>query len=426
MRLFDFQREALERVDGRDHCAFYHDMGLGKTFTGAAKMDSLGHDLNLVVCQASKLADWCDHFRENYPGWDVVPLRGTPKASDEAIDRLLSGSGRRVGVVNYETLTRRPRLVEAPFGCVMFDESSLLQRRTSKRTKAAMRLADKARSVVLLSGTPTDGRYERLWTQMRMLGWSVSERAFWSNYVDYYVDRRQGFPIVIVKGYKNVERLKGKLRELGCDFLKTEDVVDLPEQTFVRVGVPMTKECRRFQRDRVVEAFGRTFVGDSTFGALTCERLLAGVYSKPKLVALSEVLEGTSERVVVFYNFDIERFRILNEVTTLGRPWSLVCGGINDLENFREKDDTVLLVQYQAGAMGLNLQEARYVVYFSPPLASSLYEQSKKRVHRVGQTRPCTYYNLVSDGTVEEDIYANLALRRDYTERLFERRIRGE
>jgi SNF2 family DNA or RNA helicase len=70
--------------------------------------------------------------------------------------------------------------------------------------------------------------------------------------------------------------------------------------------------------------------------------------------------------------------------------------------------------------MGLNLQVANKISYFSPPLSSELFEQSKKRIHRIGQNRPCFYYQLVCSGSVEAQIYRNLKMRQDYTEALFE------
>ena len=70
--------------------------------------------------------------------------------------------------------------------------------------------------------------------------------------------------------------------------------------------------------------------------------------------------------------------------------------------------------------MGLNLQKANKIIYYSPPLSSELYEQSKKRIHRIGQKGTCYYYNLTVTGSIEERIYSTLAMRRDYTEKLFE------
>ena len=417
MGLFKYQEEALERVHGKQRCAFYHDMGLGKTFTGAAKlMEDMDAVTSLVVCQKSKVQDWCNHFKENYPDIVVADL-----TQDEGW-RLLESEhvAHVVCVINYDLIWRRPGLFHMVNFSLMFDESSLLQNKGSKRTRAAMRLADKAHSLVLLSGTPTDGKYERLWSQLHMLGWQIDEKLFWRQYVETEVDMSEGFPITKVVGYKNEERLVRKMRQCGCDFLKTEDVLDLPEQTFVRVAVPASKEYREFVRKHVIEAFGREFVGDTVFGDMTAKRMLAGAYSKAKAGAFGDILDSTSRRLVVFYNFDCELEAIEAELDRRVRPWSLLNGKSHELESFRQCDDGVAIIQYQAGAMGVNLQEANICVYFSPPLASSLFEQSKKRIHRVGQDKPCTYYELVSTGTIESKIYDTLAKRQDYTERLFE------
>lgn len=420
MGLFAYQQAALDRVDGKRNCAFYHDMGLGKTFTGAEKLmsDRCWH-LALVVCQKSKVADWVDHFRSHY---DIAVLDLT---TPDGMADFESSMGRpdlpdAVGVINYDLLWRRPGLQALECFAVMFDESSLLQNRSSKRTKAAMRLADRADGLVLLSGTPVDGKYERLWTQLRMLGWRIDEKLFWRQYVESETTMREGFPITKVTGYKNEGRLVRKMKELGCDFLKTDDVIDLPDQRFIRIDVPMSEHYRKFAKAKVITAFGRDFVGDTVFGDLTAKRQLAAAYSRAKLEAFGDLLDGTGKRLVAFYNFDVELEGLTAELEKRYRPYGVLNGNAHDLSPFFDSDDGVALIQYQSGAMGVNLQQADTCVYFSPPLASSLFEQSKKRIHRVGQDRPCTYYELVSKGTVEEKIYDTLAMRRDYTEKLFE------
>lgn len=410
MGLFSYQQAALDRVDGKRRCAFYHDMGLGKTFTGAEKlMSDRRWKRALVVCQKSKVADWVDHFEVHYD-MPVVDLTKQDVCRD----------AEAVMVVNYDLIWRRPQLMELDDLALMFDESSLLQNATSKRTKAAMKLAGKADTLVLLSGTPVDGKYERLWTQLRMLGWDIDEKLFWRQYVESETTMREGFPITKVTGYKNEERLVRKMKGLGCDFLKTDDVIDLPDQRFIRVDVPMSEYYRKFAKTNVITAFGREFVGDTVFGDLTAKRQLAAAYSRAKLEAFGDLLDGTSKRLVVFYNFDVELEGLTAELEKRCRRYGVLNGKAHDLSPFFDTDDGVALIQYQSGAMGVNLQQADTCVYFSPPLASSLFEQSKKRIHRVGQDKPCTYYELVSKGTVEEKIYDTLAMRRDYTEKLFE------
>lgn len=419
MGLFAYQQAALDRVEGKRRCAFYHDMGLGKTFTGAEKlMSDRGWHLALVVCQKSKVTDWVDHFSRHYD-IDVFDLTMS-NDMDDFEQRMDDPYGPdSIGVINYDLLWRRPKLQALECFALMLDESSLLQNSSSKRTKAAMKLAGKANELVLLSGTPVDGKYERLWTQLNMLGWRIDKKLFWRQYVESETTMREGFPITKVTGYKNEERLVRKMKELGCDFLKTDDVIDLPDQRFISIDVPMSKYYREFAKTKVITAFDREFVGDTVFGDLTAKRQLAAAYSTAKLEAFGDLLDGTGKRLAVFYNFDVELEGLTAELEKRYRPYGVLNGKAHDLSPFFDTDDGVALIQYQSGAMGVNLQQADTCVYFSPPLASSLFEQSKKRIHRVGQDKPCTYYELVSKGTVEEKIYDTLAMRRDYTEKLF-------
>ena len=67
--------------------------------------------------------------------------------------------------------------------------------------------------------------------------------------------------------------------------------------------------------------------------------------------------------------------------------------------------------------MGLNLQKANKIIYFTPTLSSELFEQSKKRIHRIGQDKPCFYYQLKCG--IEYHIYDVLSMRKDYTDELF-------
>ena len=74
VKLFKHQSEALKETADKNRVAYYHDMGLGKTYTGAEKMIQLGAKVNLVVCQKSKINDWCSHFKDNYKDYATYDL----------------------------------------------------------------------------------------------------------------------------------------------------------------------------------------------------------------------------------------------------------------------------------------------------------------------------------------------------------------
>lgn len=422
--LYPHQIESLEQTKDQNRIAYYLDMGLGKTFVGSEKMKELHAQTNLVICQKSKIQDWLDHFNVtcNWSGsvFDLSTKDGfaafiweTTKCSKEFKMNFC------IGVINYDLIFRRPELSQLKDFTLMLDESSLIQNETSKRSKFILKKLNPT-NVILLSGTPTGGKYEKLWSQCRLLGWKISKDAFWSTYVDFHWDDSEGFPRKVVDGYKNVERLKYKLREHGAIFMKSDEVFDLPVQIDSKLYCNTIAEYRKFRKDSIVAFQNTTFVGDTVLTKMLYERMLCGFLNKDKLSAVRDLLESTDDRVIIFYNFNDELEALRDLCRILERPISVICGHTKDLSEYEKSENSVTLIQYQAGAMGLNLQKSNKIVYFTPPLSSELFEQSKKRIHRIGQERTCFYYYMICRNSIEEKIYRTLAMRRDYTEKLFE------
>ena len=256
-----------------------------------------------------------------------------------------------------------------------------------------------------------------------MLGWGISEDLYNSQYVNWKTIEQDGFFHKIVDKddpYKNVERLKQRFRDHGADFVKTEGVFDLPDQIFTTVTVPTTKAYKKFIKGGYVQLDdGTELIGDQTFTKRLHSRQLCGIYNEDKYEAFRELLQSTNDRVIVFYNFKEEVKRLINIVNELERPWSLICGDTKTLAAYENHDNSIVFIQYQAGAMGLNLQLANKMIYFTLPERSDLFEQSKARIHRIGQNRPCFYWILQCEGSIEELIYETLQQRKDFTDELF-------
>ena len=380
-------------------------------------MRQLGGRVNLVVCQKSKIDDWCEHFIEHYEDWTEHVYNLSVASQMDVCSWEWKNGGCCVGIINYDLIFRRPELLKMKFDTIMLDESSMIQNETAKRTKAILKL--KTDNVILLSGTPTGGKYEKLFSQLKLLGWNISKTQYWSEFIETRKIDMGGFKIPVVTGYKNIGRLKRKMRQYGCNFLKTDEVFDLPNQTFTDIKLNTSKEYRKFKKDKIVTVGGRELVGDTTLTQMLYERQLCGAYNAEKLTAFTDILGSTNDRLIVFYNFNAELDELKAICEKIQRPFSIVCGAVKDLEDYKNENDSVTFIQYQAGAMGLNLQKANKIVYFTPPLSSELYEQSKKRIHRIKQSRPCFYYKLICKNSIEERIYEVLNERKDYTNRLF-------
>lgn len=416
MKLYKHQEEALERTKEFDRVAFYHEMGLGKTYTGSEKMRMLNNNVNLIICQKSKVADWIKHCEENMPT-EFVTFDLTNKRDFDLFFSWRNTETKKIGIINYELVFRREELASLQDFTLLLDESSLIQNETAKRSKFILKMQPD--NVILLSGTPTGGKYEKLWSQVRLLGWNISKKDYWDRYINCEFTQfgRMPFPVKQVTGYKNVEELKAQLRRYGADFLKADEI-SLPTQTFIDVSVLASKEYRKFMKNNIIEIDDVELVGDNSLKKLLYARQLCGAYSKDKLNAFKDLLDSTDERVIVFYNFT-------NELTALkeiahDRPISVVNGQTKNLTAYENESNSVTFCQYQASSMGLNLQKANKIVYYTLPLSCENYMQSLKRIHRIGQTKPCFYYFMMCENSIEQRIYERLKKGEDYTNRLFE------
>ena len=421
MKLFPHQTKVLNQTKEFQNVAYYMDMGLGKTFVGSERMARIGNRVNLVVCQKSKINDWIKHLTEHYDtDYLILDLTRQVELNAFMIDAIEDPWIEIVGVINYELAWRRKELLKLRDFTLMLDESSLIQNPKAKQSKFILKL--KPANVILLSGTPVGGKYENLWTQMHLLGWTISEKLYQKQYVNWETIDIGGCPIKIVskrQPYKNIDRLKAKMREHGSVFMKTEECFDLPEQIFTMIDIGKTKQYDKFMKTGIVQIDDEELVGDTTLTKMLYARQLCGHYNQDKLTAFKDLIASTSERLIVFYSFNAEVKALKAICEDCGKPISEINGHLKDLKAYECESDSVTLVQYQAGAKGLNLQKANRIIYFTLPLSSEDFEQSKKRIHRIGQDKTCFYYLMICEGSIEEKIFKTLEQRKNYTNELF-------
>lgn len=425
MHFMPHQEDALNRTEQFNRCAYYLDMGLGKTFVGAEKMYLLNNTVNLIVCQKSKVDDWVDHMKTYYPEYRVMNLTKKSEAINFRTlvdtEELYKMDIQIVGVINYDLTFRRDWLLKISEFTMMLDESSLISNETAKRSKFILKM--KPESVILLSGTPTAGKYERLWSQVQLLGWNITKKAFYNSYVvTEWVENGDGFKREVITGYKHTEHLKKKLASYGCIFMKTSEVLELPEQTEQKIFFKSTKEYRYFIKNSYLMFDDVELVGDNNLTKMLYARQLCGQWHKEKLEGLRDLVESTQDRLIVFYNFTAELDVMQRVLNDLNRPYSVVNGQKKDLTAYENANDSITFIQYQAGAMGGNYQKANKIIYYTLPLGKGscdMWEQSKKRIHRIGQVKPCFYYYLLVKGTVEERNLAALKEGKELTDELF-------
>ena len=420
IKLHPHQVRAIKQANNRERVAYYLDMGLGKTFVASEQAKLYENDVILVICQNSKVSDWSEHFEKFYSN-KVFSITST-----KVLKSYVDYHGKKVGVINYEKTYRDnyKRLLELTEFTLIIDESSVLGNSKTNISKFVQKL--KFKNLVLLSGTPTSGKYEKLWTQLNLLGWDIKETKFYNQFLNRKLLKRFGrtfYQMDKKEPYKNVNRLKRKMREYGCVFMKTEEVFDLPEQNFIELKIENDENYKEFEEHCIVKFKNVKIIGDTVLNYRLGLRQLACIYNENKKTRLKDLINSTEDRLIIFYNFNDE-LKAIKDCIPKDRPVSYVNGSCVDKKNYNTYDNSITLMQYQAGAKGHNMQKANHLIFYSPTEKCEDYMQSIKRIHRIGQERPCFYYKFIVKDSIEEQIYYALEKGEDYTNELFNTGIR--
>lgn len=416
MSLYPHQENVLQQTECYNKVAYYLDMGLGKTYCGSYKATSYKIPI-LIICPKSLITQWIEHFNSVHDDYTCYDL--TKKKQLEIF--MTSNNNLKCGVINYESAWRKSELLKLKDFTLMLDESQAISNNTSKQTKGIMKL--NFTNLVLLSGTPcSNARYDKLYTQMKLLGLHMNKRSYEDRYCNFFDMEKSGVKFRVLSKtnpYKNVDELKETMKSLGCVFMKTDEVLELPEQRFINVWIQPSKDYKTFIKDGYVDCGDYEYLSSNPATDMLYQRQLCN--SKEKIEMVRTLVESTEDRIIIFYNFNSELKLLQQLISKLKRPISYVNGSIKNLNCYNNNSDSVTLVQYQSGSSGVNLQKASKMIYYSPPIKSDFFEQSKKRIHRIGQDNKCTYWKLITKDSIELKIYQTLSRKQDYTDELFRR-----
>lgn len=405
MPWYSYQKDVLSTIEDMGNIGLYLGCGLGKTAIATEQLIKYNNDMNLCICQKSKIGDWMDHFK-NYTDYDVI----------DYTEKGASVPERGIIVINYSLVWRRPELAKLKNFTLILDESSNIQHEKSKQSKFIMKLQPK--NSILASGTPCNGKYENLYSQLKLLGLKMTKSQYWDTFIDWTLADINGIKFRQVNGYKDVEGLKDLMRKMGAVFLLTDEVAGLPAQTEQSIYVKSTADYRKFRKTSVLIKDGIEFIGDNSLTKMLRERQLCSSFNADKVKALADWMDSIEGRAIIFYNFQADYDAIKALAGT--RPFSYVNGQGTDLMAYNSQQDSITAVQYQSGAHGINLQKAQHMALFSLPLSCELYSQAKGRIYRIGQTKPTFYTVFIVKASVEEKIYQTLLKGQDYTLALFE------
>lgn len=419
-KLYDYQKKIVDsRKDYESH-ALFMDMGTGKTITSLALFEQSGLKKILVICIVSKREDWHEEIKINCNIESTILDKGTTK------NKELLKNGSKSYIVNFESCWRLDKdlldLIDEDW-FIIIDESHKIKNTKSKIGKFVNKLRTKTYGKCILTGTPQNQGYIDYYNQLRFIDvLMMKEKQFKDEYCVYELSSFGGRYVNQLVGYKNTQELDRIINE-NCIFFK-RDIKNNMIPTDVYVNIDKHKSYDKFRKDKVFH----DVIGDSMSAHRMGLRQMCSGFIKDipihnnKKIWLKDFLDNCDDRVVIFYNFNMELEQIKQVCEELHKPYSIYNGEFKDLSNFETYNNAVAICNYASASLGLNdLVLSNICVMYSPTEDYINFTQSRKRIDRLGQTRKPLFYYLQTKNSIETAIYRSLKIGKNFDDKMFEK-----
>lgn len=451
------QEEAYRFTMSHDAAMLNMDMGTGKTRVAIdATLDRVSVTRVLVVCPKTVIPVWKTNLEKFAGGrpWKVYDkTSGTIKTKCQEIVEFMMGNEpcTRYAVVNYDIVWREPlgdALRRIGFDAVILDESHRAKSAGSKVSKYLYLLGKSTPFRLCLSGTPMANSPLDVYGQYRFLDRSIFGTNFNLFKEQYAVlagpERR------FIVGYKNLDELNQKFQSIAytCKMSDVKDRLKLPDvlpPTIIPVTLPPAsmKLIRELGKEFVaeIEDSGSFVVLKNVLSRIIrfqqissgfvpaqegpLEPIERKMLHREKEDALVDILSDlpATKRVVVFGAFHYDLDSIMAAANRSERGYCEISGRVNEYKAWSEGKGTVLGIQLQSGSEGIDLTSSEIGIYYTLPYSLALFEQSKSRLYRPGQTSDVRFMYILAKDTIDEDIYECLRQKRDLIRDIQENRI---
>lgn len=466
---FDHQKMYFELRRDREYYACFWEQGTGKTkFTAdVVGWRFLRKDIDgmLLICKNGLQPIWADDQFPDHVSLDVLPhlrtltyLSGDMKKKSyqrESVD-FLTHDGLAVLVMSYDAVSTDAgfkfarKFLTKRAAYLTLDEGAYIKNPSIKRTRAVMRLVDHAPYRMTLTGTPITDSPFNAYAQLRFLDSGFWKRngvatftAFKARYAVWETGYNQGREFPQFVRYRNMDDLKALIAEVGDSLLK-EDVTDLPPKlgtsihnTLEPVPQPLRFDLSPKQRRAYddIETDLMTMLDDghmvTTPHVLTkltrLQQMTSGFVGtddgevrdvgdkNPRIDLLRGIVEDTTTKTIIWAKFVHDRDLVCAMLDGIKQKHVRFDGSTSTADrkravlDFNDGDAQFFVANPAVAGEGLTLVAATAVIYYNNSYKLSERLQSEDRAHRIGQTKPVLYIDLVARDTVDEDIL--LALR---------------
>ena len=439
-----YQERATRFLIDHRYSALFLDMGLGKTVATLTalqqlKDDYLEIDKTLVIAPKSVARNtWTgeSHKWDHLKDLTISVVMGTDAQRRKALQ-----ADADIYVINRDNVTWLVNYCcnngAWPFDSVVIDESSSFKNPQSRRFKSLRKMRPQIRRMVLLTGTPSPNGLMDLWAQINLLDQGQRLGRTLTMYrQEYFRPGRNNGHVVYewIPRAGSRERITSAIGDI-CLSMQADDYLEMPDLIQAGLTIALSDEEMKgyleFEKEQLLH-LDEAEIEAVTAAALTNKLLQysgGAVYDSEhewhrvgdsKIEALQDILEATEEPVLVFYQYQHEKERILAEFGNFSPK--TFNGEPETLKKWNNSEIRLLLCHPASVAYGLNMQDGgRVIVWFTPTWNLELYQQANARLYRQGQAKPVLLYHIVATGTMDERVMEALSGKGDCQQALLRR-----
>lgn len=398
-QLFSFQEKAVANLlSGKK--IMVAGCGSGKNPTSmvwAARCCALNDKSKILVVTTASKARTTDHADD---------LRAFCPSSLNSLSSL--------SVISWHKLADwvKEHLSEVEDYVIVFDEIQRAKAGVSSGMgKAFLKITARTHNWAGFTGTPGDN-WMAFYPYMQACGFVDNKTDFKKRFV--IEQGFKGYPEII--GYRDEAELKRMWSAISYAPDTSEVIKELPEETHNVVKFSKPSGYNKLLRTRVNKA--GEFL--DTSGALVAE-LRRECFTEEKQSWIKDLVADLESGCVFFYNYAATGDALANMIGNIlgksGRIWR-IDGKHHEIptaETIGPKD--MVICQWQSGSEALNLQFLHYWVAVELCYSYSTAVQGRGRIKRVGQSHPMTFWYLLTDGTIEQDVLDILKNKGDFSEK---------
>lgn len=433
---FDHQRDTARFLSLHRRAFCFNEAGTGKTSAAIWASDYLMTQglvkRCLVICPLSimQTAWQADLFKTAMHRTCAIAHGSTAKR-----EKVLRGSYDYV-IINFDGVGTVERAVaDGKFDLIIVDEANAYKNPTTKRWKTLARLLTSNTYLWMMTGTPAAQSPMDAYGLAKMVNPNgVPKRiSAWQERV------MQQYSRFVWKPKPTAKQTVFDALQPAIRYEKAQ-CLDLPEVMYQTREIPLTLQVQQYykslKQDMLIHAVGEQITTVNAAAALNKLLQLSGgaVYTddrniiefdvSPRLRVLQEVVEETSNKLLVFVPYTHTITLVSNFLNSAGISNEIISGDVTARQRAaifnsfqKDTDPKVLVIQPQAASHGVTLTAADTVVFWSPVMSVETYLQCIARIDRVGQRNKMTVIHL-QGSEVERRVYDMLQSKVDMHERL--------